>query len=92
MGSPGFELESPVRGYFRAGEHEVIRAPQPCQEILLEQMSDGALARRWPDLAIGALAPPGGNVRGGGSPGAWHTRAAWATIPGWLVITAGPGC
>jgi len=43
-----------------------------------------------PDLGIGALAPPGGNVRGGGSPGAWHTRAAWATMPGWLVMTARP--
>src|SRR6185312_1581696 len=39
-------------------------------------MSGGVLARRRPDLGIGALAPPGGNVRGGGSPGAWHTHAA----------------
>jgi hypothetical protein len=22
----------------------------------------------------------------------WHTRAAWATMPGWLVMTAGPSC
>jgi hypothetical protein len=79
MGSPGFELESPVRGYFRAGEHEVIRAPQPCQEILLEQMSDGALARMRPDLSIGAALPPAGRQRpGGGSPGAWvYPRCAY---------------
>jgi hypothetical protein len=63
MGSPGFELGSPVRGYFRTGEQEVTRAPQPCQEIPLEQMSDGALARMRPDLSVGAaLPPPGGNV------------------------------
>ena len=24
--------------------------------------------------------------------GYWHTRAAWATMPGWLVMTAGPRC
>ena len=53
-------------------------------------MSDGALARMRPDLSIGALARPSGNVRGGGSPGAWHTRAAWATMTGWLVMTARP--
>ena len=23
---------------------------------------------------------------------AWHTRAAWATMPGWLVMTAAPSC
>ena len=62
-GSPGFELESPVRGTSARGQ-EVTRAPQPCQEIPVEQMSDGALARMLPDLGIGAaLAPPGGNVR-----------------------------
>jgi len=55
-------------------------------------MSGGALARRWSDLGIGALARPDGNVRGGGSPGAWQTRAVWATMPGWLVMTAGPSC
>jgi hypothetical protein len=55
-------------------------------------MSGGVLARRRPDLGIGALAPPGGNVRGGGSPGAWHTHTAWATMPGWLVMTAWPIC
>jgi hypothetical protein len=44
--------------------HNTIRAPQPCQEIPLEQMSDGALARMRPDLSIGAaLALRGGNVR-----------------------------
>jgi hypothetical protein len=38
--------------------------PQPCQEIPVEQMSGGELARMRPDLSIGAaLGPPGGNVR-----------------------------
>ena len=70
----------------------MTRAPRPGQEMPVEQMSGGALARMRPDLSVGAaLPPPGGNVRGGGSPGAWHTRAAWATMPGWLVMTAGPG-
>jgi len=50
-------------GPFRTGEQEVTQAPQPCQEISLEQTSDGALARMRPDLGIGALAAPGGNVR-----------------------------
>jgi hypothetical protein len=36
-------------GYFRTQEQEVTRAPQPCQEIPLEQVSGGALARMWPD-------------------------------------------
>ena len=60
MGSRGFELESPVRGYFRTGEQEVTWAPQPCQEIPVEQMSDGALARMWSDLGIGAALAPAG--------------------------------
>jgi hypothetical protein len=63
-------------GYFRTEEEEVTRAPEPCQEIPLEQVSGGALARMWSDLSIGALAAPGGSVRAGGSPGAWHTRCA----------------
>src|SRR6202041_2155692 len=25
-------------------------------------------------------------------PGAWHARAAWATMRGWLVISAATGC
>ena len=63
MGSPGFELESPVRGSFRTGEQEVTRAPQPGQEIPVEQMSDGVLARMRPELSVGAaLPPPGGNL------------------------------
>ena len=41
----------------------MARAWQPCQEIPVEQMSGGVLARRWPDLGIGALARPGGSVR-----------------------------
>ena len=33
------------------------------------------------DLSVGAALPqPGGNVRGSGSPGAWHAGAARATI------------
>ena len=35
----------------------MTRAPQPCQEIPVEQMSGGALARMRPDLSIGALFP-----------------------------------
>jgi hypothetical protein len=49
--------------YFRTEEQAVPRAPQRCQEIPVEQMSDGALARMRPDLGIGAvLALPGGNA------------------------------
>jgi hypothetical protein len=71
----------------------VTRAPQPCQEIPLERMSGGVLARMRSDLSVGAALPPAGRQRpGGGSPGAWHARAAWATMPGWLVMTAGPSC
>jgi hypothetical protein len=52
----------------------VARAPQPCQEIPVEQMSGGVLARMRPDLGIGAALPPAGRQRpGSGSPGAWHT-------------------
>ena len=41
----------------------MTQAPQPRQEISLEQMSDGALARMRPELSVGAaLIPPGGNV------------------------------
>jgi hypothetical protein len=43
------------------GGQEVTRAPQPCQEIPVEQMSGGVLARMRPDLSIGA-GPPGGNA------------------------------
>jgi hypothetical protein len=50
-------------GHFRTGAQEVTRAPQPCQEIPLEQMSGGVLARMRSDLGIGALAAPGGSVR-----------------------------
>ena len=69
MGSPGFELESLVRGT-SAGGQEVTRAPQPCQEIPVEQMNGGVLARMRPDLSIGAALPPAGRQRrGSGSPG-----------------------
>jgi hypothetical protein len=56
---------SPRCGYFRTEEQAVPRAPQRCQEIPVEQMSGGALARMRPDLGVGAaLPPPGGNVGG----------------------------
>jgi hypothetical protein len=53
----------------------VTRAPQPCQEIPVGQMSDGALAQMRPDLSVGAALPrPGGNV-GWRQPGRLaHTR------------------
>jgi hypothetical protein len=41
----------------------VTRAPRPGQEIPVEQVSDGALARMRPGLSVGAALPlPGGNV------------------------------
>ena len=44
------------------GEQEVT-GPQSGQEIPVEQMSGGVLARMRPDLGIGAaLGPPGGNA------------------------------
>jgi hypothetical protein len=56
------QASSVTRGTSARGQ-EVTRAPQPCQETPVEQMSDGMLARMRPDLGIGAaLAPPGGNV------------------------------
>ena len=64
MGSPGFELESPVR-IVPHGEQEVTRAPQPGQEIPVEQISGGALARMRPDLSVGAALPPAGRQRRG---------------------------
>jgi len=57
-----------VRGTSARGQ-EVIRAPQSCQEILLEQMSGGALARMRPDLGIGALAPRRAAASGWRQPG-----------------------
>ncbi len=71
----------------------MTRAPQSGQEIPVEQVSGGVLARMRSDLGIGAALPPAGRQpRGGGSPGAWHVRVAWATMPGWLVMTAGLRC
>jgi hypothetical protein len=82
-----------VRVFFGMREQEVTPAPQPCREIPVEQMSGGALARLRPGMSIGAaLASPGGNLWGSGSPGAWRARAAGATMPGWPVMTAGPRC
>ena len=49
-----------MRGTSARGEREVTQAPQPCQEIPVEQMSDGVLARMRPDLSIGAALPPAG--------------------------------
>ena len=40
----------------------MTRAPQSGQEIPVEQVSGGVLARMRPDLGIGALALPGGNL------------------------------
>jgi hypothetical protein len=41
----------------------VARAPKPGQEIPVEQVSGGVLARMRPDLGIGAALPsPGGNL------------------------------
>ena len=62
---------SPRCGYFRTEEQAVPRAPQRCQEIPVEQMSGGALARMRPeDLSVGAaLGPPGGNA---GVAAAWE--------------------
>jgi len=63
MGSPGFELESPC-GVLPHGGAGGDTGPATCQEIPVEQMSGGVLARMRPDLSIGAaLPPPGGNVR-----------------------------
>ena len=47
----------------------MARAWQPCQEIPLEQMSGGVLARRWPHLGIGALAPRRAAASGWRQPG-----------------------
>jgi hypothetical protein len=55
-------------------------------------VSGEALARMRPELGIGALAAPGGSVRVAAARELWHTRDAWATMPGWLVLTAGTGC
>ena len=68
MGSPGFELESPVRVVPHGGQ-EVTRAPQPWQEIPVEQMSGGVLAQMRPDLGIGALAPRRAAASGWRQPG-----------------------
>ncbi len=77
----------------RTGGQEVTRAPQPGREIPVALISGGVLARMRPDLSIGAALPPPGRQRpGSGSPGAWHVRAAGATMRGWLVMTAGPSC
>ena len=41
----------------------MTRAPQPDQEIPVEQVSGGVLARMRPELSVGAaLPPPGGNA------------------------------
>ena len=47
----------------------MTQAPQPCQEIPVEQTSGGALARMRPDLSIGALAPRRAAVSGWRQPG-----------------------
>ena len=41
----------------------MTRAPQPCQEIPVGQVSGGVLARMRPELSVGAaLPPPGGSL------------------------------
>ena len=41
----------------------MTRAPQPGQEIPVEQVSGGVLARMRPELSVGAaVGPPGGNL------------------------------
>ena len=53
----------------------MTRGPQPCQEIPVEQMSGGALARMRPDPGIGALAPRRAATSGWRQPGSLaHTR------------------
>jgi hypothetical protein len=53
-------------------------------------MSGGVLARIRPDLGIGVALGRRAATRGSGSPGAWPALAAWVTMRGWLVMTAGP--
>jgi hypothetical protein len=54
---------SPRRGVRPRGEQAVTRVPQSGQEIPVEQVSGGVLARMRPDLSIGvACPPPGGNL------------------------------
>jgi hypothetical protein len=43
----------------------VTRAPQPGQEIPVEQVSGGVLARMRPELSVGAALPPAGRQRPG---------------------------
>jgi hypothetical protein len=53
-----------------------MRPPQSCQEILVEQVSGGALARMRPGLGIGVLAP-----RRGGSVGVAAARELGTLVP-----------
>jgi hypothetical protein len=55
-------------------------------------MSGGVLAEMRPDPGHRRRPARRAATSGSGSPGAWHARAAWATMPGWLVMSAGPGC
>ena len=43
----------------------MTRAPQPGQEIPVEQVSGGVLARMRPELSVGAALPPAGRQRSG---------------------------
>ena len=49
---------SPWCGVFRHGEQGVTRAPQPGQEIPVEQVGGGVLARMRPELSVGAALAP----------------------------------
>jgi hypothetical protein len=62
----------PRCGDFRTGGQAVTRAPQPGQEIPVEQMSGGVLTRMRPDPGIGAVLPPRAATPGSGSPKAWY--------------------
>jgi hypothetical protein len=66
-------------------KYSSYRAWQPCHEIPVEQVSGGALARRWPDLGIGALAPPGGSVRVAPPGGSVRVAASGWRQPGSLA-------
>jgi hypothetical protein len=57
-------------------------APQPCQEIPVEQMSGGVLARIRPDLGIGVALGRRRQRGGSGSPRAWPALAAWGDNAG----------
>ena len=83
----GQRLRLPRSTLWWSPNREAARPGRLCQ------MSGGVLARLRPDPEYRRRPGPAGRQRpGSGSPGAWHARAAWATMPGWLVMTAGRRC